>query len=123
MTPPAAAAAEAKTAEAATGLADLAAHSVIKVGVVVALAQLVELEISLRRGRLSPTQTAEDGGQVGLSCGDSGQTPLAAGQVCGNARVSTFQRLVALCGVSHKALVRPDLPFPSLRYHQKSREG
>lgn len=46
---------------------------------------------------------------MGLSCSDSGQPPLAAGQVYGTAVVSTFWGLMALSGVSHMALNRPDL--------------
>lgn len=86
-------------------------HAVIKADVVLVLAQVIDLYISLYRERLGPAQTADDGGQVGLSCGDSGQPSLAAGQVCGNAGVTTCPRLV--CGVSHRALMRPELPSPS----------
>lgn len=85
----------------------------IKADVVLVLAQVIDLYISLHRERLGPAQTADDGGQVGLSCGDSGQPSLADGQVCGNAGVTTCPRLVILCGVSHRALMRPELPSPS----------
>lgn len=60
---------------------------------------------------------------MGLSCSDSGQPPLAAGQVYGTAVVSTFWGLMALSGVSHMALNRPDLPSLPSREAEEGREG